>query len=221
MRILKTLLMSILAGSMIGIGGIVFLSTENRYIGAVAFSIGLFSICEFGFSLYTGKIGKLIGYIKEKDRASIIDLPVIVVGNYIGCLFISSIMHLTRVYEKLVAVDKTLVETKLNDSWWSVLILAFMCGIMIYLGVENFGRTTNNFSKIFGLVICVFVFIISSFEHSIADMFYFVFANSFTLKTFGYILLIVLGNGLGGLFIPFVLLIKDSLKEKAKPENLE
>lgn len=216
MRILKTLLMSILAGAVIGIGGIVFLSTENRYIGAVAFSIGLFSICEFGFSLYTGKIGKLIGYIKEKDKASIIDLPFIVVGNYVGCLFISGIMHLTRVYDKLLAVDKTLVETKLGDTWWSVLVLAFMCGIMIYLGVENFGRTSNNFSKIFGLVICVFVFIMSSFEHSIADMFYFVFANSFTLKTFGYILLIVLGNGLGGLFIPFVLLIKDSIKEKAK-----
>lgn len=216
MRFLKTLLMSILAGAVIGIGGIVFLSTENKYIGAVAFSIGLFSICEFGFSLYTGKIGKLIGYIKEKDKASIIDLPIIVVGNYLGCLFISSIMHLTRVYEKLAAVDKMLVETKLGDSWWSVLILAFMCGIMIYLGVENFGRTSNNFSKIFGLVICVFVFIMSSFEHSIADMFYFVFANSFTLKTFAYILLIVLGNGLGGLFIPFVLLIKDSIKEKAK-----
>ena len=216
MRILKTLLMSILAGAVIGIGGIVFLSTENRYIGAVAFSIGLFSICEFGFSLYTGKIGKLIGYIKEKDKASIIDLPFIVVGNYVGCLFISGIMHLTRVYDKLLAVDKTLVETKLGDTWWSVLVLAFMCGIMIYLGVENFGRTSNNFSKIFGLVICVFVFIMSSFEHSIADMFYFVFANSFTLKTFGYILLIVLGNGLGGLFIPFVLLIKDSIKEKGK-----
>ena len=216
MRILKTLLMSILAGAVIGIGGIVFLSTENRYIGAVAFSIGLFSICEFGFSLYTGKIGKLIGYIKEKDKASIIDLPFIVIGNYVGCLFISGIMHLTRVYDKLLAVDKTLVETKLGDTWWSVLVLAFMCGIMIYLGVENFGRTSNNFSKIFGLVICVFVFIMSSFEHSIADMFYFVFANSFTLKTFGYILLIVLGNGLGGLFIPFVLLIKDSIKEKAK-----
>lgn len=221
MRILKTLLMSILAGAAIGIGGVVFLSADNKYIGAVAFSIGLFSICEFGFSLYTGKIGKLIGYIKNKDTASIIDLPFIIVGNYIGCLFVSGIMHLTRVYDKLAAVDKTLVETKLNDSWWSILILAFMCGILIYLGVENFGRSNNNFSKIFGLVACVFVFIISSFEHSIADMFYFAFADSFTLKTFGCILLIVIGNGLGGLFIPFVLLVKDALKERKQPRDCQ
>ena len=204
MRILKTLLMSILAGAVIGIGGIVFLSTstENRYIGAVAFSIGLFSICEFGFSLYTGKIGKLIGYIKEKDKASIIDLPFIVVGNYVGCLFISGIMHLTRVYDKLLAVDKTLVETKLGDTWWSVLVLAFMCGIMIYLGVENFGRTSNNFSKIFGLVICVFVFIMSSFEHSIADIFYLAAAAAFTPQALGFLCIVLIGNSLGGMILP-------------------
>ena len=131
-----------------------------------------------------------------------------------GGLLISGIMHLTRVYDGLVAIDNTLVQTKLNDTWYSVLILAFMCGIMIYLGVENFGRSNNNFSKVFGLVICVFVFIICSFEHSIADMFYFVFADSFSWKTFGYILLIILGNSLGGCFIPAILLLKDLTEKK-------
>ena len=125
-------------------------------------------------------------------------------------------MHLTRAYDGLVAVDNTLVQTKLSDTWYSMLILAFMCGIMIYLGVENFGRSSNNFSKVFGLVICVFVFIICSFEHSIADMFYFVFADSYSWKTFGYILLIILGNSLGGCFIPAILLLKELTEKKSE-----
>ena len=214
MRILKTLLLSVLAGALIAIGGVVFLSCSNKYVGALAFSVGLFFICEFKFFLYTGKVGKLIDYIKAKDWKSILDLVFIVIGNFIGCLLISGIMHLTRVYDALVAVDNNLVQTKLGDTWYSMLFLAFMCGIMIYLGVENFGRSNNNFSKVFGIVICVFVFIICSFEHSIADMFYFVFADSFTVKTFGYILLIVLGNGLGGCFIPLILLLKDLTEKK-------
>ena len=90
-------------------------------------------------------------------------------------------MHLTRVYDALLAADNVLVQTKLNDSWYGILVLAFMCGVMIYLGVENFARSNNNFSKVFGIVMCVFVFIICSFEHSIADMFYFLLADSYTL----------------------------------------
>ena len=218
MRIVKTLLLGILAGALIAIGGLVFLSTENKYLGAVAFSVGLFFICEFKFALFTGKVGKLIGYLKDKDYSSILDLVFIIIGNFLGCLFVSGIMHLTRVYDNLAALDNVLVETKLNDSWLSILVLAFMCGIMIYLGVENFGRSENNFSKVFGIVICVFVFIVSSFEHSIADMFYFTFADSYTLKTFGYILLILLGNGLGGCFIPLVLLIAGGVKKKKTEE---
>ena len=216
MRILKTLLLSILAGALIAIGGLVFLSCGNKYVGALAFSVGLFFICEFKFFLYTGKVGKLIDYIKAKDLKSILDLVFIAVGNFLGCLLISGIMHLTRAYDGLVAADNTLVQTKLNDTWYSMLILAFMCGIMIYLGVENFGRSSNNFSKVFGLVICVFVFIVSSFEHSIADMFYFVFADSYSWKTFGYILLIILGNSLGGCFIPAILLLKELTEKKSE-----
>ncbi len=192
------------------------MSADNKYIGALAFSVGLFFICEFGFALFTGKVGKLISYIKDKDYKSVLDLVFILIGNFLGCLLIAGIMHATRVYDKLSAADAALVATKLNDAWYSILILAFMCGIMIYLGVENFGRSNNPVSKVFGLIICVFVFIICSFEHSIADMFYFVFADSYTAKTFGYILLIALGNSLGGCFIPFVLFIRDLLKEPEK-----
>lgn len=216
MRILKTLLLSILAGALIAVGGVVFLSCGNRYVGATAFSVGLFFICEFKFYLFTGKVGKLVDYIRQRDGKSILDLPFIAAGNFLGCLLVSGIMHLTRVYSGLREADMTLVGNKLGDTWYSMLFLAFMCGIMIYLGVENFGRSGNDVSKVFGIIICVFVFIICSFEHSIADMFYFVFADSFTWKTFAWILIILLGNSLGGCFIPVVLLIKDRLEKKTE-----
>ena len=51
MKIGKTFVSGILAGISIAIGGLVFLSVENRVIGAALFTVGLFSVCSFGVYL--------------------------------------------------------------------------------------------------------------------------------------------------------------------------
>ena len=56
---LKLIIDGIKAGIMIAIGGSVFLACENRYIGAILFSVALLSICLKGYSLFTGKVGYL------------------------------------------------------------------------------------------------------------------------------------------------------------------
>ena len=45
-----------LSGLMIGIGCVVSMSCENRYLGAFLFSLGLFCIVQFQYGLYTGKV---------------------------------------------------------------------------------------------------------------------------------------------------------------------
>lgn len=56
---MKDLFYGICAGILIGIGGAVFLASENRVIGAILFSVALICICAKGYSLYTGKVGYL------------------------------------------------------------------------------------------------------------------------------------------------------------------
>lgn len=54
----KTMLIkAVYAGFMIGIGGIVYLSVDNKAIGSLLFSFGLLTIVTQGFCLYTGKVG--------------------------------------------------------------------------------------------------------------------------------------------------------------------
>ena len=53
----RAALLSLPAGVFIGIGGTVFLSCENRYVGAVLFSVGLLAICCMGLFLFTGRVG--------------------------------------------------------------------------------------------------------------------------------------------------------------------
>ena len=197
-RIINTLISSFISGILIAIGGVVFLSTESKYLGALAFAVGLFFIVEGGFKLYTGAIG----YAIDNDKTTNFLLPIIVVGNFLGTFFVSGIIHLTRIFDSITLKANDLVAIKLNDSWYSVLILAIMCGILIYLGVNTFKNSSNNFSKVFAIIICVFVFIISSYEHCIANMFYISVADAWSLKSFLYMLLMILGNSIGGLLIP-------------------
>ena len=197
-RIINTLISSFISGILIAIGGVVFLSTESKYLGALAFAVGLFFIVEGGFKLYTGAIG----YALDNDKTTNFLLPIIVIGNFLGTFFVSGIIHLTRIFDNITIKANDLVAIKLNDSWFSVLILAIMCGLLIYLGVNTFKKSNNNFSKVFAIIICVFVFIISSYEHCIANMFYISIADAWSLKAFLYMLLMILGNSIGGLLIP-------------------
>ena len=57
---IEILIKSILAGIMIGIGGTIYLSLDNKIVGSILFAIGLFIIVVYSFNLYTGKMGYLI-----------------------------------------------------------------------------------------------------------------------------------------------------------------
>lgn len=197
-RIINTLVSSFISGLLIAIGGVVFLSTESKYLGALAFAVGLFFIVEGGFKLYTGAIG----YALDNKLNDNLLLAIIVVGNFLGTFFVSGIIHLTRIFALVNEKAQNLVNIKLEDSWYSVLILAIMCGVLIYLGVNTFKKSQNNFSKVFAIIICVFVFIISSYEHCIANMFYISIADMWSGKSILYMLLMILGNSIGGLLIP-------------------
>ena len=56
MKKLETFVKAIIAGGFIGIGGTVYLMAESKIVGALLFSVGLFSICTMNFNLFTGKV---------------------------------------------------------------------------------------------------------------------------------------------------------------------
>ena len=63
----------------------------------------------------------------------------------------------------------------------------------MYLAIDNYTRTKN---FIF-IIAPVMIFILSGFEHSIANMFYFHLAGDYSRRAFGYLLVMVIGNGVG------------------------
>ena len=204
---MKILFKSFLAGIMIAIGGTVFLSIENKVIGASLFSIGLFGVLIYNLNLYTGKIGYLITnfnlkYIKE--------LIITLIGNFIGACSVGFILRYTRIYDKIYEKSLILANTKLNDNILSIFILSIFCGLLMYFAVNGFKKQTD-FGKYLVVYLVVAVFILCGFEHCIANMYYFSVADIWSLKTLGYTGIMVLGNSLGSFIIPLCnLVIKEN-----------
>lgn len=192
---------------MIAIGGTVFLSIENKVIGASLFSIGLFGVLIYNLNLYTGKIGYLITnsnlkYIKE--------LIITLIGNFIGACSVGFILRYTRIYDKIYEKSLILANAKLNDNILSIFILSIFCGLLMYYAVNGFKKQTD-FGKYLVVYLGVAVFILCGFEHCIANMYYFSVADIWSLKTLGYTGIMVLGNSVGSFIIPLCnLVIKDN-----------
>ena len=146
----RSFVRAILAGMMISIGCCVFLGCYNdvKWVGAVLFAIGLMTVVAFKLDLYTGKVG----YIVENPPSFLWYMPVIIVGNFVGCLITGLMMP----YD----VATTLVDNKLALEWYSVLFRGVFCGVLMFIAVDFF-KQRNSF---LALLFCVPVFILAGFE---------------------------------------------------------
>lgn len=199
------LIKSILAGIMIAIGGTIYLSLDNKIIGSIFFSIGLFMICTRGLNLFTGKIG----YIFENNLKYTLEVIITLIGNFIGTFTSAYILRYTRIYTSISIKAESICNIKLNDTLLSIFILSIFCGILMYLAVNGYKENKDS-GKYLSIFLCVIVFILCGFEHSIANMYYFSIASLWSTKTFLYLFIMILGNTIGGVFIPLC----DKLKNK-------
>lgn len=201
----------VIAGMMIGIGGVVFLSCDNRLTGAVFFSLGLMTIIARGMLLFTGKAG----YAAEQPISYLGYLGLIWLGNLVGTGIVGLGMRATRFGAALAERAAELWAIKAADGPVSILILAFLCGLLMYIAVDTYKIFPNDFGKVFIVVVCVVVFILSGFEHCIANMFYGWLAGAWNAHNLLWLLLMSIGNLLGGMFLPFT----KRLMEKASCTN--
>lgn len=197
MNYIKTLISAVLAGICIGIGGVVFLSLDDKLAGSFFFTTGLFVICTMGFHLFTGKVC----YVLKNDMAYALGLPVIWIGNLIGTSFVAKLVSFTRI-SGISMKAAALCETKLSDSLISLFILGIFCNMLIYIAVEGYGTIPHETGKYLALFFGVMVFILCGYEHCVADMFYFSVADMWSSGAVMRLLVITLGNVVGGVAFP-------------------
>ena len=185
----------VLGGVMIAIGGTVYLSCESTYVGALLFAVGLFTILAFELKLFTG----MAGYLPQWQGMAEVWL-----GNFVGTVFVGLALRFTRV--AIIERAVKICTIKLNDTPLSIFILAVFCGALMYIAVDYFKRTKSYLA----IFLAVPAFILASFEHCIANMFYISLAGLWSGKAFLYLLIMTVGNAAGAW--AFRILSKDKLK---------
>lgn len=200
MNRIKTFISAILAGVCISLGGIAYLSLDNKIVGAVLFTIGLFVICTMGLNLFTGKVC----YMFDNKPGYLIDVIIIWLGNLVGTFVSARLQLLTRYGTTLADKAKGICEIKLGDSLLSIFVLAIFCNIMIYIGVEGYKSINHELGKYLSLFLGVVIFILCGFEHCIANMYYFSMADAWSPNSFVYLMVMTLGNAVGGVLFPLI-----------------
>lgn len=177
---------SILAGAMIGIGGIIFLSLDNKYIGSFLFAFGLMTIIAKEYNLYTGKI-----YSLKFVKKDILSKLIILLGNFIGSFLVVGLsFRLLNIYDTTI-----LWENKLSNGLLSCFVRSVLCGILMYLAVTLSKEKNNPIYTIMPIMI----FILSGSEHCVANMFYLALSNNITFDHIVYLLINIIGNSFGSI----------------------
>ncbi len=171
---------SVLSGVLIGIGVIINSLSGNKYVGAALFSFALLAIIHNGLPLYTGKIG----FIRENK---ISDLVLMLIFNLIGSLIpvLMVIFCKDDFFGTLFAAS----EGKFSNNFLELFFLGALCGVLMFIAVYSKNQIIT--------VFCIMIFILSGFEHCIADFPYLVvnFGGINAVK----FLCIVIGNSAGSI----------------------
>lgn len=169
-----------LSGILIGIGVVVNTRSENKYVGALLFSFALLAIIHNKIPLYTGRIG----FIRENKFT---DLLKILVFNLIGVI----IPVLMAVYSKedVYPIMLKASEAKFSHGFLQLFFLGMLCGVLMLTAVYSKREIIT--------VFCIMIFILSGYEHCIADFPYLVLnLSGVHIAKF---LCIVVGNSIGSI----------------------
>ena len=208
---------AIMAGIFIGIGGCALLSINVPVVGSVFFAFGLMTIIAFKFKLYTG----LIGYYHDKGNDTL--MSYVLLGNLIGTAFVGMVVSqfLPLLSEKATVLVMCKGDMIMGIDYVKAITMGFMCGMLMQVAVAvwKHDEITTDFQKSFITILAVSIFILSGFEHSIADMFY-LFAAKTDLPVLNqilFILFVIFGNGLGAIFIHTAYKLKNIIKIRMEP----
>ena len=94
-------------------------------------------------------------------------------------------------------------DVKLSDGYLSIFILAMMCGMIMFIAVNNYKKENSDIGKYLAIIMGVMAFILCGFEHCVANMFYFSVAGVWNFKVLLELLVMILGNSLGSIIIAF------------------
>lgn len=184
---LSLLLLGVLAGAFIAFGAVgatimgALVGDKGlaKLIGAAIFPVGLMLVVMAGAELFTGNnlmtLGVMTRRYKVKDMFK--NWFVVYIGNFIGSIAVALLVAKSGLYSGVVAENaiaiatkKVAIMTKLGPG--AVFSRAILCNIIVVLAIWLATGAKDITGKIFACWFPIMLFVLSGFEHSIANMFF-------------------------------------------------
>lgn len=149
-------------------------SAALKLVMGVSFGIALTLVVFAGSELFTGNnmagvIGALAGRITWSQVGMLFAWSLI--GNLIGSLAVAWMVVQSGVVSAApqAALIQKVAGIKMSLPAWELFLRGILCNWLVCLAVWTAGRTTSDSAKILLIFWCLFAFIGSGFEHSIAN----------------------------------------------------
>ena len=223
---LQMILLGILAGAFIGFGAhanIVVSQTIGSFdvgiaklLGAGVVPVGLMLVVVGGAELFTGNNLMTLALFDKKItlKQMLKNWSLVYIGNIIGSVLLAYIIVKSDLYKsgsdlsnKALAIS----EGKLALTLQGAILRGILCNIIVVIAVWLSSASKDVIGKIFAIWFPIMLFVLSGFEHSVANMFFiplgkFLGGNfSWTEIWVNNLIPVTLGNIIGGaLIIPGV-----------------
>lgn len=178
-------ILSVFAGIYVGFGIILIFAVGAPYaaqsspalklIMGTAFGVALTLVIFAGSELFTGNnmycvIGGLVGSVRWWDVGRLFWWCY--VGNLAGSVALAWVVAQTGVLSgpAQAALVTKITSSKMNLAAWPLFLRAVLCNMLVCLACWTSSRTKNDTAKILLIFWCLFAFIGSGFEHSVANM---------------------------------------------------
>lgn len=247
----RLFVLAVLAGVLVSLGAVASSSAAfgiadagtQRLVTGLVFPIGLIMIVLLGAELFTGNALMVTAVLaKEITLARLLrNWGIVYVGNFVGAVCMAALMaffgQLNLGGGDLAVYTAKVAAAKCQLPWVNAFVLGIFCNLMVCIAIY-LGNTAHEVSgKIMGVFFPIFGFVIASFEHCIANMYYIpagIFANlvpgyaaaiaeaginaavlNFPTFIVANLIPVTLGNIIGGVLVGLVMFAAHSKKRCA------
>jgi len=149
-----------------------------RALTGAIFSTGLMMILLAGGELFTGNMLIVIPVLDRKVniRQMLLNWMLVYIGNLIGSLFIAWLMNLSGLFAAsgglFGGMTIKIAANKTQLPFHTAFVLGVMCNLLVCFAVWTSFASRDAAGKILTVFFIISLFVISGFEHSIANMYY-------------------------------------------------
>lgn len=183
----KTMILGFLSGIFLSLGSFAAAATSHsitnyglsKLISGSIFPIGLILIILCGTDLFTGNVLLTVLLLEKKISLKTMakNLMVVYLTNLLGAIIVTSLLIFSGAFDANSGALGTyaikVAATKASIPFFKALCSGILCNIFVCIAVWGSFISRDVFGKMAIIWFPICAFIISGFEHSIANMYYF------------------------------------------------